>query len=75
MQGKDNQDVQAHYDVPTERIVNDARNAETLIVFGMKGGKPVLWSNTPERKAQELLTQFFPEANLELPESVERAIG
>lgn len=56
--------VQTLYETNPERIFNEARNAETIIVLAVKGGEPVLWANGDERQSQELLAQFFPSAVL-----------
>jgi hypothetical protein len=61
---KDTGQVQAQYNVPAERIINDARGADSLIVLAVKGGKPQLWATDKPDGAQEFLSQYFPEAVL-----------
>jgi hypothetical protein len=55
---------QTSYGTAPERIFNEARNADRLMVIAVKGGKPHLWADGDERSSQELLTQFFPSAVL-----------
>jgi hypothetical protein len=59
--------VQAQYNVPAERILNDVRGADSIIVLAVKGGKPQLWATDKPDTAQDFLSQYFPEAVL--PES------
>lgn len=59
--------VQAQYNVTSERILNDVRGAESIIVLAVKGGKTQLWASGTQDKAQDLLTQYFPEAVLPEP--------
>lgn len=56
--------VQAEYNTPQDRIISDARGANSLIVLAMKNGKPVLWATDSMDKAQELVSQYFPSAVL-----------
>lgn len=60
--------VQAQYNVPAERIINDVRGADSLIVLAVKGGKPQLWATDKPDRAQDFLSEYFPETNLRLPE-------
>lgn len=54
-----------NYDVPQSRIFDEARHAtDGIIVLAVKNGKPVMWADGDEAKAQGLLSQFFPSAVL-----------
>lgn len=73
MQGKENDQGNTPttaYNVSSERIFNEARNADNIMVVALKDGNLHLWSNKGERGAQELLTQIFPSAVLPEPERV-----
>lgn len=57
-------DAQYDYGQTKDRIFDEARNADTVLVIGTKGGKPHIWSNGDPAVAQELLAQVFPSAVL-----------
>lgn len=57
-------DVKAQYGQSPDRIFDDARTADNIIVLAVKNGTPQMWADGDERTSQELLAQFFPSAVL-----------
>lgn len=61
-------DVQAKYNVPKEQIINDLRDADSLIVLSVKGGTATMWATDKPDKAQGFAAQYLGQ-NVVLPES------
>lgn len=59
--------VKAQYGVPAERIFNETRNADHIIVIAVKGGKAELLSDGEYDRAVDVLAQVFPDAELPVP--------
>lgn len=70
---KDTGQVQAQYNVPAERILNDVRGADSIIVLAVKDGKAQLWATDKPDMAQDTFSQYLPSATL--PESASGFVG
>jgi hypothetical protein len=59
--------MQAQYNVTAERIIQDVRGADSLIVLAVKDGKPQLWATDKPDKAQDFAAQYLG-SSVTLPE-------